>query len=152
MSPGKPRVPYCEERPDAAHSRRDQMSIAGFAVRPGKPRVPYCEERPDAAHSRRDQMYAVGQRCAQDNRGSHTVRSGQVPHTPGGTKCMLWVSGVPKKTAGPTLRGAAKCRTLQEGPNKSCGLAVSPRKPRVPYCEERPGAAHSRRDQIHAVG
>ena len=29
-----------------------------------------------------------------------------------------------------------------------CGLAVSPRKPRVPHCEERPGAAHSRRDQI----
>ena len=28
-----------------------------------------------------------------------------------------------------------------------CGLAVSPGKPRVPYCEERPGAAHSRRDQ-----
>ena len=29
-----------------------------------------------------------------------------------------------------------------------CGLAVSPRKQRVPHCEERPGAAHSRRDQI----
>ena len=27
------------------------------------------------------------------------------------------------------------------------GLAVSPGKPQVPYCEERPGAAHSRRDQ-----
>ena len=27
------------------------------------------------------------------------------------------------------------------------GVAVSPRKPRVPYCEERPSAAHSRRDQ-----
>ena len=27
------------------------------------------------------------------------------------------------------------------------GLAVSPRKPRVPHCEERPGAVHSRRDQ-----
>ena len=24
MSPGKPQVPYCEERPGAAHSRRDQ--------------------------------------------------------------------------------------------------------------------------------
>ena len=31
VSPGKPRVPCSEERPDAAHSRRDQMSIAGFA-------------------------------------------------------------------------------------------------------------------------
>ena len=28
-----------------------------------------------------------------------------------------------------------------------CGLAVSPGKPRVPHCEKRPGAAHSRRDQ-----
>ena len=75
-----------------------------------------------------------------------------MPHTPGGTKYVLWVSGEPKKTAGPVLRGAAKCRTLQEGPNVSCGLAVSPGKPRVPYCEERPGAAHSRRDQMCDCG
>ena len=60
VSPGKPRVPYCEERPGAAHSRRDQMCVAGFAVSPGKPRFPYCEERLGAAHSRRDQMYVVG--------------------------------------------------------------------------------------------
>ena len=52
---------------------------------------------------------------------------------------------VPGKTAGPILRGAARSRTLQEGPNMCCGLAVSPGKPRVPLCEERPGAAHSRR-------
>ena len=32
------------------------------------------------------------------------------------------------------------------------GLAVSPKKPRVPYCEERPGAAHSRRDQMCIEG
>ena len=31
-----------------------------------------------------------------------------------------------------------------------CGLAVSPGKPRVPRCEEKPGAAHSRRDQACA--
>ena len=35
---------------------------------------------------------------------------------------------------------------------RGCGLAVSPGKPRVPYCEERPGAAHSRRDQMCIVG
>ena len=60
VSPGKPRVPYCEERPGAAHSRRDQTCVAGFAVSPRKPRVPYCEERPGAAPSRRDQMCVVG--------------------------------------------------------------------------------------------
>ena len=60
----------------------------------------------------------------------------------------LWVGGEPRKTAGPILRGAAMSRTLQEGPNMCCGLAVSPGKPRVPHCEEGPGAAHSTRDQI----
>ena len=60
VSPGKPRVPHCEERPGAAHSRRDQMWVAGFAVSPGKPQIPHCEERPGAAHSRRDQICAVG--------------------------------------------------------------------------------------------
>ena len=38
-------------------------------------------------------------------------------------------------------------RIIYEG----CGLAVSPGKPRVAAmrrCEERPGAAHSRKDQI----
>ena len=35
----------------------------------------------------------------------------------------------------------------QEGPILCCGSAVSSGKPRVPYCEKRPGAAHSRRDQ-----
>ena len=61
---------------------------------------------------------------------------------------MLRVGREPRKTAGPTLRGAARSRTLQEGPDVICGLAVSSGKPRVPHCEERPGAAHSRRDQI----
>ena len=51
---------------------------------------------------------------------------------------------IPGKTAGlaceerpgaaySTLRGAARSRTLQEGPSVPCGLAVSPRKPRVPH-------------------
>ena len=44
----------------------------------------------------------------------------------------LWVGGEPRKTAGPILRGAATSRTLQEGPNLCCGLAVSPGKPRPP--------------------
>ena len=43
-----------------------------------------------------------------------------------------WVGGEPRKTAGPTLRGAARSRTLQEGPNVCCGLAVNPGKPRPP--------------------
>ena len=29
-----------------------------------------------------------------------------------------------------------------------CGFAVSPGKPRIPHCEERPSAAHSRRDYL----
>ena len=60
---------------------------------------------------------------------SHTARSGHEPHTPGGTKCVLRVGGEPGKTAGPTLRGAAMSRTLEEGPNVCCGLAVNPGKP-----------------------
>ena len=32
-----------------------------------------------------------------------------------------WVGGEPRKTAGPTLRGAAGRRTLQEGPNVGWG-------------------------------
>ena len=51
------------------------------------------------------------------------------------------------KTAGPTLLGAAMSRALREGPSVLCGLSVSTRKPRVPHCEERPGAAHSSNDQ-----
>ena len=39
VSPGKPRVPYCEEWPGAAHSRGDQECVA-VAVSPGKPQVP----------------------------------------------------------------------------------------------------------------
>ena len=75
---------------------------------------------------------------------------------------MLRVGGEPKKTAGPILRGAAKCRTLQEGPSdhdrRHLGhtfngtVHLEPlyvgqvgTTPRVPHCEERPGAAHSRR-------
>ena len=47
---------------------------------------------------------------AEENRGSHTARSGQEPHSAGGT-----MPG-PGRTAGPTLRGAARNRRLQEGP------------------------------------
>ena len=60
-----------------------------------------------------------------------------------------WVAGgrQAQENRGPTLRGAARSRTLQEGPSVRCGWAASPGKPRVPHCKERPGAAHSRRDQ-----
>ena len=85
-----------------------------------------------------------GGRC-----GSHIARSGQEPHTPGGTISALQVGGDPekKKTAGPTLSGAARVRTLQD---QECvtDWRRSPGKPRVPHCEERPGAAYSRRDQV----
>ena len=57
---------------------------------PWKTAVPHCEERPGAAHSRRDQE-------------------------------LVWVGGEPWKTAGPTLRGAARSRTLQEGPGVGVG-------------------------------
>ena len=53
-------------------------------------------------------MLRVGGEPKKKNRGSHTARSGQVPHTPGGTKLCV------------------------------AGFAVSPGKPRVPHCEERP--------------
>ena len=38
-------------------------------------------------------------------------------------------------------------RALREGLPVLCGLSVSARKPRVPHCEERPGAPDSSRDQ-----
>ena len=82
-----------------------------------------------------------GLAVSQENRGSHTARSGQPPHTPGGINCVLWVGGEPGKTAGHILRGAARSRTLQEGP-RCCWTRLL----WVPHCEERPGAAHSRRD------
>ena len=53
--------------------------------------------------------------------GSHTARSGQEPHTPVRTTSTLLVGGKP----GPTLRGAVKSRTLQEGPCACCGLEAS---------------------------
>ena len=56
VSPRKPRVPHCEERPRAAHSRRDQIALWFGGVSPGKTAAPYCEERPGAAHSRRGQL------------------------------------------------------------------------------------------------
>ena len=46
------------------------------------------------------------------------------------------------------LRGDPSAK-LQEAKG---GLAVSPRKPRVPHCEERPGGAASRSDQVCVVG
>ena len=39
---------------------------------------------------------------------------------------MLRVGGEPKKTAGPTLRGAARSRTLQKEPNVCCGSIRAP--------------------------
>ena len=46
--------------------------------------------------------------------------------TPGKTKSPLRVGGEPKKTASPTLGGAARRRRLQERPSGCCWLAVSP--------------------------
>ena len=60
----KAAVPHCEERPGAAHSRRDQECVTGWRRAGGKPRVPHCEERPRAAHSRRDQECVTGWRRA----------------------------------------------------------------------------------------
>ena len=51
-----------------------------------------------------------GRRCFSRHHVSHTARSGQAPHTPGGTKVLL-----DPTTAGPPLQGAARSRTLQEG-------------------------------------
>ena len=45
VSPGKPRVPYCEERPGAALQEGPDM-CCGVAVSPRQPRVPHCEEWP----------------------------------------------------------------------------------------------------------
>ena len=57
-------------------------------------------------------MCVAGWRYAHGNRGSHTAKSGQGPLTAGGTKSVLRVGGEPRETAGPTLRGAARSRTL----------------------------------------
>ena len=38
---------------------------------------------------------------------------------------MLRVGGEPEKTAGPTLRGTARSRTLQEGPKVCCRAAFN---------------------------
>ena len=51
------------------------------------------------------------------------------------------VSPKKKKTAGPVLRGAARSRTLQEGPNLRCGFRGEPRKTAGPTLR---GAARSR--------
>ena len=59
--------------------------------------------------------------------------------------CILDCVGA---VAGLTLRGAARSRTLQEGPKVCCRLALTPGEPQVPHCEERRGAAPSRRDQM----
>ena len=60
-TPRKPQVPYCEERPRVAYSRRDRW-VLQVGGKPKKPRVPHCEERSRAAHSRRDQSlsYSLG--------------------------------------------------------------------------------------------
>ena len=47
--------------------------------------------------------------------GSHTARSDHEPHTPGGTIVDVGLAVSPKNR-GPRLRGAARSRTLQEGP------------------------------------
>ena len=52
-----------------------------------------------------------------ENRGSHTVRSGLEPHTPGRTKVVLRVGGEPRKTTIPHYEerpGAACSRRDQE--------------------------------------
>ena len=45
----------------------------------------HCEERPSAAHSRWD-SWLWDDSVPMFNFGSHTARSGQEPHTPGGTE------------------------------------------------------------------
>ena len=65
--------------------------------------------------------------------------------------CGLAVS--PGKPRGPILRGAARSRTLQEGPKCVLRVGGEPMKTAGPHdCEERPGAAHSRRDQNVCCG
>ena len=88
-SPGKPRVPYCEERPGVAHSRRDQLCVCGFRGEPRKTAGPILR---GAARSR-------------------TLQEGPI--------VCCGFRGEPGETAGPVLRGAARCRTLQEGPRHS---------------------------------
>ena len=62
------------------------------------------------------------------NRGSHTARSGQEPHTPGGTKSVLRVGGKPRKTAGLTLRGAAMAPYTPGGTKSVLRVGGKPRK------------------------
>ena len=78
-----------------------QEAEGGLAVSKKKPRVPYFEERPGAAHSRRDQVCVAGWAGSAGNRLSLTARSGQEPHTPGGTKCVLRAGRGAQETACP---------------------------------------------------
>ena len=59
--------------------------------------------------------------------------------------CLCWHFGV-------KYLSVCRFRDMLRQIYGNCGLAVSPGKPRVPYCEERPGAAHSRRDQMCVCG
>ena len=70
-----------------------------------------------------------------------------------GTKCVLRVGGEPMKTAGPiTAKSGLAAAHSRRDQMCIVRLAVSPEKPQVPHCEERPGAAPSRRDQLRVQG
>ena len=90
-------VPHREERPGAAHSRRDQVCLtvwqetAGPTLR-GAARGRTLQEGPSVLDS------------LAGNRGSHTARSGQELHSSVGTKRVLRVRGESRKPRSHTAR------------------------------------------------
>ena len=122
-------------------------ATGGLAVSPRKPRVPHCEKRPGAAPSRRDHGPL---RVGGEPRKPRVPRCEERPLQEGSSvRCGLAVS--------PGNRGSHIARSGQEphtpgGIKRMLRVGGEPRKPRVPHCEERPGAAHPRRDQAYVAG
>ena len=148
----------------------------GLAVIPGKPRVPCCEERPGAAHSRRDQGNLDRRHLGHTVNGTVPLEPlyvGQVGSVRGVVDVVgCWVdlakvattstsvasseSGLPwgfcggvGGVAGAAAPGGLRSRLYSRSSLvcRTDGNVVLVDTTGVPHCEERPGAAHSRRDQ-----
>ena len=141
----------------------------GLAASLGKKRVPYCEERPVAAHCRRDHGAAVTTPSAR--RSVITASCAATAPVLEGLSVELHFRGRCSRGAlvageEPFFARKVDCcqrqqraqhvrvrvhglgeHRLLEGPRVRCGFGGELGKPRVPHCQERPGATHSMRDQ-----
>ena len=169
VPPRKPRVPHWEERSGAAQPRGTEC-VSWVGCEPGKTAGPTrlrdCVVCTQHQHSVVEYMAPV-------RHGTHHQYSAVEYMAPAPRVCAAALRGgvhgacdsSVRSTSTPlrsTLHQRQKCaqhkhsveeylapapETPQEGPRVCCGLAVTPETPRVAHCEERLGAAHSRRDQ-----